>query len=271
MHTDDRFTAIAVTGALLVTIAVFFLSHPGLVAVAPEIVSIDETASTSTFTSKAPKIEVQPISDFEHEIVLATLGGEAETFVLAANEIVDPAAQYAEFIDELSDLGQGVSDLPGLQDVLVRTNRDGRTVVASGTNRQYQDFVMAIDDLEVEEIASILNESAEIARAGFVTALDQLLAAPVADEDPDMESKGWYWGFADEDYETLTLAQKHMLLMGRDNAKIVRSKLETLRETFAEPAGAPLPSPTLPPTSPMLTQIADAQTMTDQEGTPVTP
>ncbi len=53
-----------------------------------------------------------------------------------------------------------------------------------------------------------------------------------------MESRVSYWAFADECYEELSPAQRHLLLMGKDNADTVQAKLNELKSAFAR-SGAP--------------------------------
>ncbi len=130
--------------------------------------------------------------------------------------------------------------LPTQQDILVRTDRDGRLVVAAGTHRRYdrvREAITALDGPTVADACDAIERRLAMGvpgeglfRAKVVEVLDLLLAAEVPDVELDMVSRGTYWGFADPGLDDLSPAQKHMLMMGLDNQRIVRSRLQDIRQ-----------------------------------------
>jgi len=260
MKSDDRFTAFAVSGALLVTVAVFIWSHPGLVNITPEVEVKITTLIPETVSAPVQEPCTTPVGP-----VVVALNDEDrdEPDVVFASFVENNRADLVTLMAEGRDLA-GFA-LPEFKDVLVRINRDGRTVVAGGTHRQYEDFVQSVEALDIDEVALALESGPEELRITFFEAIENLLATPLAEEDPDMESKGSHWGFADADYESLDTAQKHMLLMGRSQARDVRTKLIEMRDVFeiVEPVPSVLASEPV--------QLADALIKGQETGAVVSP
>jgi hypothetical protein len=68
-------------------------------------------------------------------------------------------------------------------------------------------------------------------------AIVSLLATPVPSEDLAVHPRGAVvYGYADEDLESLTGAQKHLLRMGPRNARMVKAKLRELAAALGIPA-----------------------------------
>ena len=242
MAKDDRFTVIVVVLVTLITAGAFLWSHWGSLAI-----SLRPTA-----VAAAPATTVSP------EPAQATAEtGEENTVVPALYEI-DPAAAEAvmhasygkgnsveKAMATLEMIASGWTNptVPAPAEILVRRDRDGRTVVASGTHRRYEDLRQNVQNLVLSDIDSALlqadgtSSSAEVEslRANLIAILDETLAVDVPDTEPDMVAGVHAWQFADTEYRSLSPAQKHLLLMGRDNARAVRAKLVEIRRHLGEP------------------------------------
>ncbi len=71
--------------------------------------------------------------------------------------------------------------------------------------------------------------------AGKATA--HLLSAPLPPEDVELVEKGAVYAFADPSLESLSPAQKQLLRMGPQNARIVQAKLREVRAALGLPVG----------------------------------
>jgi hypothetical protein len=158
-------------------------------------------------------------------------------------------------------------ELPGLAEVLVRRDPDGRLVVASGTHRRYGSIIAAVADLDNERLAAFIvyldqlgaDEDADewMLLDRLRDAADHLLEVKIPEVEPDMSSMGTHWGFADVDYEKLSIAQKHLLLMGRDHARVLRRALLEIRGVLGAPDEVILPEPE--PIAPVEVLVAEVE------------
>jgi len=163
-------------------------------------------------------------------------------------------------IDAVKSLSDGtipalgsVDAPPAPDEVLVCRDRDGRLVVAPGTQRRFDRIVEAFEAFDVEAFSASLDDLGERwveispegpgFREALSTAIDQLLDFEPPEVEPDMVSKGTHWGFADPEYENLSAAQQQLLLMGRRNARIVRARFEEIRDLVGPVAVDTGPSP----------------------------
>ncbi len=142
-----------------------------------------------------------------------------------------------------------VDFLPALSDVLVRGDGQGRMVVAAGTFASYKPAVAAIAAIDPVRLVTewrnaevvIADVFREVRRShgdfeqSLGAAINHLLAVEIPDQPLEMESRVTYWAFADDRYEDLSAAQRHLLLMGKDNAEKVQAKLSELRRALARP------------------------------------
>jgi hypothetical protein len=148
-------------------------------------------------------------------------------------------------LDVLEELTTAGGTLPDPIDTLVRRDHDGRLVVASGTQRRYGPLVEALKEVDPDVVVT------EIGRLepSFVTAdrtegdlesrlratMAALLAFKPPDVEPTMVASGPGWTFAEPEYDSLPAAERHLLLMGRRQARAVQSKLDEIRRAFGWP------------------------------------
>lgn len=249
MAHDDRLFTLVCCAALLITGTVFIWTHHGSVRF--EVGSLAEVNSASIEAPGPPTPDqVGAIADAGPAFAHAT--NEAPAMVPAVFE--PPITAHNDSRNLTTDQMHGFLEaiihnrspkldkwqLPTLAEVLVRRDRDGRLVVAAGTHRRYERAREAITALDGATVAAACeNMERQLAmglpgdgvfRTRVVEALDLLLAPELPEVEPDMVSRGADWGFADTGLDDLSPAQKHMLLMGLDNQRIVRSAFEDIRE-----------------------------------------
>lgn len=235
MKHDDRFSMIAGGAAFLATATVFALTHLGGAGSVGETPAPDRFGERIT-VAEAPRLEpaVAPVPTEESVAPVPEL-------VAAVNR---PAPEPADEAGKLSpaalsgpSLGVGEvlrllalsgPEVPETAKVLVRRDRDGRMVVASGTHRGYASVVDRFEALDASRV-----HVPEALRGDVVRSIDRLLATPEVEIEPEMASNGLAWTFAGPELASLDRAQRQLLLMGRGNAGIVRSKLEELRRQLA--------------------------------------
>jgi hypothetical protein len=145
--------------------------------------------------------------------------------------------------------------------VLVRDMSDGRMVLASGTFRYYDKWIALVAGLDVsqahEALAELIDSTSGVARStaidpeaiearaeeglesGLKAVLRHLLEVEVPSTPAEMESHVTRWAFADDEHRRRSPVQKHLLLMGPDNARILQAKLAELEKVFGwdEPEG----------------------------------
>jgi hypothetical protein len=148
-------------------------------------------------------------------------------------------------LDVLEELTVAGGTLPDPVDTLVRRDRDGRLVVAAGTQRRYSPLVEALNAVDPVAVVTELGRlepsttTAEHSEGDLESRLHDTIAALLAfdlpDVEPTMVAHGPGWVFAEPEYEALSGAERHLLLMGRRQARAVRSKLEAIRLAFAWP------------------------------------
>lgn len=263
MKNDDRLFFIGVCCAVAVTLGAFLWFNRG--ALMPEYSTAGSppagardsqrrvvVAPTPSLSGPAPPAEVAPavrrasLQDVASQPPGWSVGTDGSRRFAAVVEAV--AAGSLPDLDPQS--------LPDLREVLVRTDRDGRLVVASGTHRRYAWLVerfATLDPAEVADFAAresglVVEEGGDDLETILRSAIDHLLEVEPPEVEPDMVSRGSYWGFADVDSEALSPVQKHLLLMGRDNARLIRDRLVELRDLIgdADAATTSEPEPATP-------------------------
>jgi hypothetical protein len=256
---NDRFFTIVCSSALALTVLIFVGVHLAprwdLALWDDSPAPIEAEDSTAALDQAEPGLDPADLASTE-----AGLDYVEEAAVIQASHEIDsaPAADAeakARFVRTIDAIAAGASpelssaSLPGMTDVLVRVDRDGRTVVAAGTMRRYQQAVDAITSLEPEAaVAAFRMLEGELDQTyqqlGDVDgsfeerlqeAVDHLLAVSLPRVEPDMISKDFRWAFADADKARLSASQKHLLLMGRSSALKVQARLEELRNAFGWP------------------------------------
>jgi hypothetical protein len=266
MKQDDRFFTIAGCCALVVTLAAFLWFNQG------QIFHRQASSRGSQVNADAPERE-SPTTTSSAESRLEVQVGEPQPQVEPPNAVIrarfEPDSEAAPKIAD-SELSGGLRSmietvakggtpqiedmaLPAPSEVLVRRDSDGRLVVAAGTHRRYEALVAAANRLNRDQVAAFLENlklgsseedqgtADELGR--LRQAVDHLLEVELPEVEPDMCSKGSSWGFVDDEYEQLSSAQKHLLLMGRGNASTLRSVLVEIRDVIGEPEVEFVPTP----------------------------
>lgn len=245
MAKDERFTVIAVTLAILITAGAFVWSHWGALATS---VRSKPVADASVSSEEQGSIEVVPNSMNEpeaNEILPAVFEIQPEATESFAQASNSPAAVDYQTMAALENLASGwnQSALPAPAEILVRKDRDGRTVVASGTHRRYNDLRQEVQDLDLSDIDTVLHHvevsgdpaDAQALRAALIDTVEAVLEVDLPEVEPDMVAGVHAWQFSDTDYRSMSPAQQHLLLMGRDNAQTVRTKLVEIRQQLGGP------------------------------------
>ena len=254
MAKDDRFTVIVVVLVTLITAGAFLWSHWGLPAISAH--SVTAVVSESTVPDPDPVREMSKTEE-GNTIVPAIFEVEPkipEGLLRASNQMVAPD----ETLATLRNLASGWSDsgVPAAAEVLVRKDRDGRMIVASGTHRRYKALRRQVEALETNRVSLALEQSTETEASGFrdqvIDTLDAVLAIEVPDAEPDMVAGVHAWEFADAEYKGLSRAQRHLLLMGRSNATAVRARLEAIRQSLGPTEAIEVGEPVVPVAEPIL-------------------
>jgi hypothetical protein len=132
---------------------------------------------------------------------------------------------------------------------------DGRLVVASGTFRRYDlvsavltsvDARAAVELFEeflpqMDEIYSQVGWGDDGFEARLREAVNHLLEVPVEVGQIEVEQRAIVYAYAEDRFENLTEAQKHLLRMGPRNAGAIQAKLRQFRDAM----GWPEPSPAI--------------------------
>lgn len=238
MAKDDRFTVIVVVLVTLITAGAFLWSHWGSLANSVRPVTAAAAASTAIGPEPAPAT-AEPGEENTVFPALNEIDSAVAEPVIQASYSMGTSVDQAMATLETIASGWAESGVPAAAEVLVRKDRDGRTVVASGTHRRYKGLRQEVQDLVLSDIDSALLQahgtSSSTLRVDLIDALDTTLAVGLPDTEPDMVAGVHAWQFADAEYQSLSPAQKHLLLMGRHNARAVRAKLVEIRRHLGEP------------------------------------
>jgi hypothetical protein len=264
MQQDDRiFAAVGagIVAAVALVAAVMWLGS-GISVDAPQRATVivpQETVQTSE-ASTVPvlkAVEVRTPVDLEDGLVRAAVGGLSNHPVLASYLVNDRLLR--RFVLAVDAVAGGYS--PSDQIEFMRPNGpfivredEGRLVVASGTYRRYDlvsDVFTSVDTAAAIEIfRNLLPKMEEIysevgwADDGFENrlreAVDHLLEVPVEANQVEVEQRAIVYAFAEDRFENLTNAQKHLLRMGPRNVGAIQYKLEEFRDAMGWLAPAPV-------------------------------
>jgi hypothetical protein len=287
MKQDDRFFTIAGCCALLVTVGAFLWFNQAQVfqrrqapdprprlEISSSVPDADRESANPGVRSRLHRRDPVPAIELPNPVVEASYEPDPD---------VAPWISGSESVDWMRTLIESVAagetpeikglELPGLAEVLVRRDSDGRLVVASGTHRRYRPMIAALAELDTERMTAFLvyleqlgaDDGADdpMLRDRLRAATDHLLQVQIPEVEPDMSSMRTHWGFADADHEKLSTAQKHMLLMGRDNARVLRRALLDIRGVLLDPVEEILPEPE--PTTPVEVLVAEAEETTSSD------
>ena len=163
--------------------------------------------------------------------------GLVERFVASVEAVADGYSPSGE-------LGVVATQHP----FLVRED-EGRLVIAAGTYRRYNLAVEVLGSVDAGAAVAILRElspAIEEARRDVAwhrgsfedrlrEAIDHLLEVEVPRGAIEVERRTRTYAFADDDFERMSDAQRHLLRMGRQNALAVQAKLRDIRSVFGWP------------------------------------
>jgi len=262
MDHQDRFFTIVCTSALLLTVGAFVGSHMGSWKTSAT------PAATGPHRAGIPAEALdqeEPGDSGAQDLALACteaatpVGVRMESATAVVAHAVDkdgwrPMDQQSlrRLAGALEAVASGVTpsvdgfDLPSMRDVLVRRDRDGLLVVAAGTQRRYGPVVEALASIDPEAAVQWFRREGaafgQVAGAGskgdgsfellLREAVEHVLVVDLPEEPVVLVSRGARWGFVDADIETLSPVQKHLLLMGRKDARRFQSSLRELQESF---------------------------------------
>ncbi len=267
MAHDDRFFTLVCCAALIITGVVFLWTHHGFIrfqtgSPTQASLGIEQASATPTIAQTINTAAAKPVS--------AGRTGDAPAAIpavfvpeVAASVVHSPIGSpdgpspdqvlgFVEAVIQLKSPRFEGWDLPALAEVLVRRDSDGRLVVAPGTHRRYdqaREVIISLDGPTVAAACDAMEHSLamgipgeDLFRTKVIQALDLLIAPELPNNELDMVSRGSYWGFSDPGLDDLSPAQKHMLLMGLDNQRIVRATLEGIRQYLGGTPTAASPS-----------------------------
>jgi hypothetical protein len=164
--------------------------------------------------------------------------GLVERFVASVEAVADGYSPSGE-------LGFVATEHP----FLVRED-EGRLVIAAGTYRRYNLAVEVLGSIDAGSAVAILRQlepAIEEAREDVAwhrgsfedrlrQAIDHLLEVEVPRGAIEVEQRTRTYAFANDDFERMSDAQRHLLRMGRQNALAVQAKLGEIRSGFGWPA-----------------------------------
>lgn len=262
MQSDDRLFAtvgltVLVLAATLAVVAGGGLRLPGFARAART-----STAAISHPPAAPPPVAVPATSaaDLAAPAVVAAPAQAAR----AANPASAAAPPDAGVLLDVADAiaaGQvpaaWFDAVDGRSEVLVRRTADGRLVLAAGTFRRYRPLVAALRNLDPELVAELSHAGATRASSPsnddrLAAAVDHLLATPEVAEPAEMVSRHRRWVFADPALAALTPVQQQLVLMGPEQAAVVRAVLTEIRDGLP----APEPESSFPATLPVLASAA---------------
>ena len=263
MNRDDRLFA-TIGGTIVTAAATVFLVFAGGI--------------TGTIEDR-PTIRVAPIPE-EHapqqpsDIVPASLPEPAplmgDEFVRTVASRISAHPEWASWLVTDSLVERFVASVEALADgyspsgelgfvatehpFLVRED-EGRLVIAAGTYRRYNLAVEVLGSVDAESVVTILRElepAIEEAREDVAwhrgsfedrlrQAIDHLLEVEIPRGAIEVERRTRTYAFADDDFERMSDAQRHLLRMGRRNALAVQAKLRDIRSVYEWPAAQASP------------------------------
>lgn len=262
MQKDDRiFAAVGacVVCAVALVAALMWLSS-GITVDAPQratVVVPDPTVPTpeASLASVSESVEVGTPVESEESLFRAAVARLSSHPQLASYVLNDRLLR--RFVLAVDAIAGGYS--PSNQVDFMRPERPfivredgGRLVVAAGTYRRYDIVSEVFASLETDGAIEIFREFSprldEIyhevgwANDGFEDrlreAVDHLLEVSAPTGQVEVEQRAIVYAYAEDRFENLTDAQKHLLRMGPQNVAAVQAKLRELRDAMGWPERA---------------------------------
>ena len=258
MNRDDRLFA-TIGGSIVTAAATVFLVFAGgitgtiedrpTIRVAP--IQAEQTPQEpSHFVRASFEEPAPPIGDEFVRTVASRISAHPEwaSWLVTDGLIESLVASVEAVADGYSpsgELGFVATEHP----FLVRED-EGRLVIAAGTYRRYNLAVDVLGSVDAAAAVAILRElepAIEEARQDLAwhrgsfedrlrQAIDHLLEVEVPRGAIEVEQRTRTYAFADDDFERMSDAQRHLLRMGRQNALAVQAKLSDIRSVFGWPA-----------------------------------
>jgi hypothetical protein len=245
MHSEDRFTVWATVAAVAITTLVYVAVHSSEL---PRLGGHNLEAALPANAAQGPAPQTDqttavpaPATTDRGAIKRAAMTVTATPEVLPGGSLQQVTAACAAIADGTMP-AELAAQLPTMAEVLVREDDEGRLVIAAGTHRRYDTVVNAIAAVDPRSVELVIQGNPGIGDT-IRAAAAHLLAVEVPDEPIEMESRVRYWTFAEDEYQRLSKAQLHMLLMGPRNAGILESALRdivAMCSTDSEKAASPV-------------------------------
>jgi hypothetical protein len=255
MATEDRFTPIAATAAVLITAGLFLWTHWGHMAFLKHHSRPTRSVVATSPTEEPGPVDVNPPDPQPSSAVIASFEvdpGGGNSFVQTSSPTDGPDDRTLAILEDIASGWKG-SHLPAPSEILVRRDSDGRMIVAAGTHKRYNTLRREMDGLDPVEVDDALRQAtaspdeAETLRTLLITNLDACLSVDIPEVEPDMIAGTSAWQFADSGFRSLSPMQRHLLLMGRRNARMVQQKLAEIRQQLNKPGITTTEPPLAPP------------------------
>lgn len=272
MQKDDRI--FAVVGALVVAAVGVFAAivwlGTGITVDAPQRATVVvplEPAQTPTASRESAAVEFEDEEGDENEMVRRALAGLSAHPKFAAYLVTDRLLNRIVMAVDAVAGGYSPRDQVGFlrpqRPYLVRED-EGRLVAAAGSHHRYDLAAEVFDSIAVngmvdlyaglrprlEAIYKEVGWASEDFDTRLCEAIDHLLEVESSFGVHELEQRATVYAYADDSLEQLSDAQKQLLRMGPDNARLVVNKLRELRNALGWPERAPDP-PVLEPEGPM--------------------
>ncbi len=237
MDRSDTLWRIGIIAAAVLTVAAY------LVVSAP----VQTPSLPATTVGSTPNVQPLRPAPTTAEVLAAARPEPQVTPVWVELPLSAPVAEadLDILLDVLEELTTAGGTLPDPIDTLVRRDHDGRLVVAAGTQRRYGPLVEALRGVDPEVVVTEIGRlepsliTADHTEGDLESRLRATIAALLAFNPPDIEptmvASGPGWAFAEPEYDSLPAAERHLLLMGRRQARAVQSKVDEIRLAFGWP------------------------------------
>lgn len=258
MNRDDRLFA-TIGGTIVTAVATVFLVFAGGITGTIEDRPTIEVVPVASVQTPAEPSDVVPAA-FEEP---APLTGDDFVRIVAGRISAHPewaswlvtdglVERFVASVEAVAD-GYSPSDELGFvateHPFLVRQDEE-RLVIAAGTYRRYNLAVEVLGSIDAETAVAILRQLEPAIREArrdvawhrgsfddrLCQAIDHLLEVEIPRGAIEVERRTRTYAFADDEFERMSDAQRHLLRMGRQNALAVQSKLREIREVFGWPA-----------------------------------
>jgi len=291
MQKDDRIFAVVgafVVAAVGVIAAIIWLGN-GITVDAPQratVVAPLEPAKKPTASPRSAAAEVEDEGGGENQMVRRALAGLSAHPKFAAYLVNDRL--LTRIVMAVDAVAGGYS--PRDQVDFLRPQRpylvrevDGRLVAAAGSHHRYDLAAEVFDSIAVDGMVDLYTRlrprleaiyleigwASEDFDTRLCEAIDHLLEVESSYGVHELEQRATVYAYAEDSLEQLSDAQKQLLRMGPDNARLVVNKLRELRKVLGWPERVPdtpvleLESPVSDAAAPLVTADASPALVMD--------